>query len=272
VDVSNHQGWIDWDQVRDAGYVFGFAKATEGTYYNDPYFPQNWGEMHRVGMHRGAYHFARPSSGSPDAEASFFLASINHVGGLEPGDMVVLDMEDEKYHTGGPYASAGAWSLGFLDYLEEVLGFPPLIYTGAWYTSSRGMSEEQGLADYPLWLSNYRATIPAPPEPWERISFWQHSDIGQVPGIQGNCDLNIFNGDASRIPLLGKPGHVIPKPPATTYNVGPGILVAMQENQDIPATNEHYLTPDWSEAYGESGSKYVYIASLNRVETFSPDA
>lgn len=270
VDVSNHQGSINWSLVAGAENYFGFAKATEGTYFNDAWFSRNWRHMKEVGMYRGAYHFARPSSALPEQEAAFFLASVNNAGGLEPGDMLVLDMEDEKYWSGGAYGSAGAWSLGFCEYLESAVGFAPIIYTGRWYLDSRTMTQPE-LGKYPLWLAAYQVTMPAPPIPWEAVSFWQFTDSASVPGVRGGCDQNQFNGASDRIPLLGKPGAVVPDAPPPHYSVGSGILDAMRAHGDSPTTNEHYVTPDWSEAFGVMGWRYVYIASLNTVKVFKPE-
>lgn len=272
IDVSNHQGDVDWDAVSASGVHFAFAKATEGNYYNDPYFSDNWKNMHRVALNRGAYHFARPSSATPDQEASFFLASISHAGGLEPGDMLVLDLEDEQYQGGGPYGSAGEWALGFCTYVSEAVGFDPIIYTGKWYIESRHLSVTTDLGRYPLWLAAYQADLPETPAPWPQVSFWQYSDNGRVPGVVGPSDMNVFNGMVDRIPMLGKPDIGIPPDPANPeYNVGPGILDKMTQLHDAPATNEHYVTPDWSEAYGQDGIRYVYVASKNQVYVYYPE-
>lgn len=269
IDVSNHQRHIDWPAVAASGQVFAFMKATEGTYFNDKWFPWNWQRSREAGLNRGAYHFARPSNDLPEAEASFFLASVNNAGGLEPGDMLVLDMEDTNYQGGGPYGNAGAWSLGFCEYIEAAVGFAPVFYWATWYLPTQIQATPE-LSKYPLWLARYQNTLPTAPQPWDQLSFWQYSDEGAVPGVSGHCDMNIFNGSAANIPLLGMPGSLPQEPELPEYAVGPGILDAMQDYGDRPATNEHYLTPDWSEAYGASGRKYVYIASLNRVESYAP--
>ena len=271
IDISNHQGLVNWPEIAGAGMQFGFIKATEGNYYNDWTFPRNWQAMVDVGLARGAYHFARPSTSNPEVEAAFFLASVEHAGGLRAGDMLVLDFEDERYRSGGDYGSAGAWALGFCEYVEDAVGFPPVIYTGPWYIDSRDLADFPDLGRYPLWLAAYQDTMPSAPSPWPVISFWQYSSHGDVPGVYGPCDVNVFNGTADRISLLGKPGIDPVEPPLTRYTVGSGIWAAMDEYHDLPATNEHYVTPDWSEAFGTSGARYVYIASQNRVVRFAPD-
>ena len=96
IDVSHHQGAIDWSQVAGAGTRFAFAKATEGRSYVDPTYATNKAGAALSGVVFGAYHFARPDDTANDAilEADHFV----DVALLEPGDLVpVLDIE----RTGG---------------------------------------------------------------------------------------------------------------------------------------------------------------------------
>ena len=60
------------------------------------------------------------------------------------------------------------------------------------------------------------------------------------------------------------------------YTIGEGIANKMAELGDEPATDEHYYPPgdhwEWSDTYGTSGRRYVYIRSLNRVVVHDPKA
>jgi lysozyme len=134
---------------------------------------------------------------------------------LQPGDLVVLDQEDERAANGGAYGSIANWSLGWLQYVEAVLGFAPLVYTGPWYVNRPGWGPAPAeLAQYGLWLAAYQATMPRPPAPWSFVAIWQHTSSGRVPGIDGDVDLNVFNGPRERLSLYGKPGGVVePEPP-----------------------------------------------------------
>jgi hypothetical protein len=67
IDVSNNNGRIDWDAVAGAGITFAIAKITEGTWFRDGYFAENWAEMKRLGIYRGAYHFAPTTSSTPSS-------------------------------------------------------------------------------------------------------------------------------------------------------------------------------------------------------------
>ena len=64
MDVSSHQQNVDWASAYAAGSRFAYVKATEGGYYTNPYFAQQYNGSARVGMVRGAYHFANPRTSS----------------------------------------------------------------------------------------------------------------------------------------------------------------------------------------------------------------
>lgn len=262
IDVASYQGYPDWEQVAAAGYAFAFTKATEGEEYVNPTFAYNWAESKRVGMIRGAYAFARPGGTDAVAEADFFLDTIDAAGGLETGDILALDLESGS-------GDLGPWTLTFLRRCEERAGFSPIVYTGTWFTSTHNIAAYPELAAYGLWLAAYQEQMPAPPPPWSTLAFWQHSSSGRVPGIVGDVDLNVFNGSADRIALYGKPAPAEPEP--SPFVVGPGILRAMQDHGDAPATDERDHG-DVSEAFGTSGARYTYIKSLNRTYRFDPAA
>ena len=78
-DVSGYQPGVNWTQVKNAGMTFCWSKATEGTYYKNPYFTSQESGAKAAGVYIGAYHFARPSSdpnltgaASADTEAAFW--------------------------------------------------------------------------------------------------------------------------------------------------------------------------------------------------------
>ncbi len=60
LDVSTFQGAISWSEVKSDGFLFAYAKATEGITYIDPDFQTYWSGMKSAGVIRGAYHFFHP--------------------------------------------------------------------------------------------------------------------------------------------------------------------------------------------------------------------
>lgn len=220
IDVSHHQGSVDFKQVAASGQRFAIAKATEGVNYVDPRWLENWRKLRDLDgeIYRGAYHFARPSSvgGERDgrAEALDFCKALKAGGGYLAGALPpALDFEE--------YSESDAkdnipWIRAFIMTVEDELGRSPMIYTGAnIWASEVGNTDE--FVHLPLWLVNYTRRS-EPPRlarmPWGEFTFWQWSGGGQfaygprVPGVRGVVDLNRFNGnedDLAGLAMMNEP-------------------------------------------------------------------
>src|SRR5690349_93936 len=72
IDVSNHQGTVDWEDVASDGVSSAYLKATEGDDFVDKRFAENWSGAASAGIARGAYHFFTLCS-SGAAQAANFL-------------------------------------------------------------------------------------------------------------------------------------------------------------------------------------------------------
>jgi lysozyme len=203
VDASNWQQTVDWAAVAASGRRFAIVKASEDPAYRDPYFGANWRGIKDAGMVRGAYHFARPSQVDPIASVALFAEQIAAVGGLEPGDLVALDLEDADVPAGEQLAG---WALDWLVEAEEMLGVRPLLYSGVWFMEPHGLMTSAILATYPLWLAAYQDEPPPAPPEWETVTIWQYSAHGTVPGINGDADLNQFLGDEAALRAIGFAG------------------------------------------------------------------
>ena len=163
--------------------------------------------MKAAGLVRGAYHFGRPQKGrDPKAEVTEFLARLQACGGLEPGDLVpVLDLE--KHGAAGALGPAQTleWARGWVTELRRRIGRNPIIYTGVfWRETMRNPGDDLGC---PLWLAAYVAKSKLKqfiPIAWqeEGLTLWQHTETGTCPGIEGNCDLNRFDGPRARFDAL----------------------------------------------------------------------
>lgn len=195
-DVSNYQGSIDWDTV--SNYLdFAIVKATEGTGFYDPWFDRNWSEMSRVGVIRGAYHFARPNL-DPIAQADYFLNAVQP----QSGDIqVCLDLEV----TGGLNPPAlWSWVQAFVGEVQNWTGRSPCIYTSPSFWTSQVGNPTDNL-DCPLWIAHWGVTRPTVPRAWSTWTFWQWTSSGSVPGIAGRVDQDRFNGFIDRLYLLTYP-------------------------------------------------------------------
>lgn len=191
IDVSDHQGLIDWEKVRGAGVRFAFIKATEGL--NPPYrkvatFTRNWSGANDAGIIRGAYHYLRPEFDGK-AQADYFLSTVGEIGaGILPP---VLDIEE----TGGLSADkilecAQLW----IDTVTQHYGLTPIIYTYAPFWRDK-LGNTDRFKDHMLWLANTSTTVePQLIGSWPSWDFWQYSFTGRVDGIPKPVDLNIYNG------------------------------------------------------------------------------
>lgn len=204
IDVSNNNGQIDWGAVSRAGIQFAIIKLSEGTWFRDGWFVENWQWAKAFGLIRGAYHFARPSRSTAVAEADYFVDAFGLLGtSLEAGDLVALDLEDE--------AAAGdlsGWALAWLQRVEQRVGFKPLCYTSPGYAVAHQLGARPKIGQYGLWLASWGVPTPPPaPAPWDLVAIHQYAvgPAGSVPGVAGECDLNRYNGPIETLRLYGKP-------------------------------------------------------------------
>ena len=196
IDVSYHQGTIDWPQVAAAGKRFAFVRASAGTLTADTAYGANWGGARAASVSVGSYHYANPDLAINDAsnEASWFLQNAT----IASGDLLpVLDLEVSN---GLDPASLTAWVQTWLGQVAAATGVRPIIYTNPsfWATS---MADTDWFArnGYPvLWIAHWttasQPNVPAGGWAGNGWTFWQHSSTGTVPGISGPVDLDRFNG------------------------------------------------------------------------------
>lgn len=215
IDVSNNNGLIDWKAVAESGIAGAFIKASEGNYFTDRYFARNWHEAKAYGLWRAAYHFARPSFGTTAEQEAYYFLDIVLKEGIETGDGLVIDNEDEKFE---PHLDVTPWVKFFCELTENVVGFPTIHYTGPWYIDTR-IKQPQLLVNNPLWLATYPDVFR--PENWPQsfreVDFWQFSSAGAVPGVSGDCDLNVFRGTIDDLKKYGKPAPQIVTLPTPTW-------------------------------------------------------
>jgi lysozyme len=192
IDVSKYQGMVDWARAKSTGVQFAFARISDGTANPDATFAANWHGMLANGIVRGAYQYFRASV-SPSAQASLVVTSLAMAGGLGSADLpVVLDLETADGQAESTIeTNVRAW----LTAIEAQTGRTPIIYTS---TGTYPISMAT-FAAYPLWVANYGATCPSMPVGWSNWRFWQYSSTGSVNGIQGDVDLDEFDGTLAEL-------------------------------------------------------------------------
>jgi GH25 family lysozyme M1 (1,4-beta-N-acetylmuramidase) len=202
LDVSGWQGNVDWSRVAANGAKFAIVKATEGTYYRNPYFSQQYTGAYNHGIIHGAYHFATPDTSGGAAQADYFVA---HGGGWSsdgrtfPG---MLDIEWNPYGGmcyGKSQTAMTAWILAFSNEYHRKTTRWPLIYTAnAWWATCVGRTGDFSSTN-PLVLACYCSSPGTFPYNWPWQTIWQWADHGVFPGDQDR-----FNGDMTRVRALAQ--------------------------------------------------------------------
>ncbi len=187
IDVSHHQGDIDWSKLRHATINqypirFVFVKATEGTDYLDENFNENFFQAKENNFIRGAYHYFLPSKPALE-QARYFLKQVH----LEEGDLPpVLDFEEHGNLTALQIKNE---ALTWLKTVEKKTKTKPIIYTN--YDFKKNFLNDSSFNEYPYWIAHYYVDTLQYKGKWR---FWQHTDHGTLYGINGAVDLNIYNG------------------------------------------------------------------------------
>ena len=186
IDISHYQGDINWkmlEQTRQGQFPvqFIFMKATEGGDYSDKRFVANFDSAKAHGFIRGAYHFYNPKT-DVNKQADFFINSVK----LEPGDLPpVLDIEKKGKDMKKLQADLKHW----LRRIEDHYGVKPIIYAS--YKFKTKYLNDSVFNSYPYWIAHYYVDSVQYKGDWK---FWQHTDVGTLPGIKEQVDLNVFNG------------------------------------------------------------------------------
>ena len=203
IDISSYQGSINWASV--APHVdFSYAKATEGTSYTNPDFPNQYQGPSRHGVIRGAYHFAIPGNSSGQAQADFF---IEHGGGWTSDGRTLPGALDIEYNPYGgecyglTRSQMVSWVWNFVhEYAYKEHAYPVIYTTTDWWSTCTGNYAGFGTYDR-LWIARYAAGAGPLPHGWGSYTFWQYAASGKLPG-----DQDVFNGAYPKLKALATNG------------------------------------------------------------------
>lgn len=215
IDVSSYQGEIDFKKVKEDGIEVVYIKASEGTYYIDPYLERNYKMAKENGLKVGLYHYvvARTEE-QARREAQFFVARAS---GKNLDCKLAMDFESFGNLTKSEINRIG---LVFLKEVERLSGKKAILYSNA-YTASNIWDGEN--TNYPLWVAEYEVERPVNSGTWDSWAGWQYTDVGEVRGINGYVDRDkftkkVFLDDTSVVPPINPPeegGGTDPTPEKT---------------------------------------------------------
>ncbi|NYG59265.1 lysozyme [Nocardioides daedukensis] len=180
IDVSQHQGDIDWERVAADGVEFAYLKATEGSGFSDPRFVSNARAAKAAGIEVGAYHYYTLCA-APEPQAAHFVSTITGATDLAP--VVDLELIGNCDPPPDPVLLQKQVQR-FIALVEEASEERVVVYFHPGFEAFYSMVAE---FDRPLWVRRV-GTVP-PPGEWH---IWQRNDRGTVDGIDGPVDLNLM--------------------------------------------------------------------------------
>ncbi len=197
IDVSKHQGEINWRKVagEDIDYTFiraGFRGSSEGKLVEDEYFQDNIEGALDNGIDVGVYFYTQAMTvEEAEEEAEFVIDLIEDYDVTYP---VVLDLEESTSSsartanmTQEEYTKA---AIAFCEKIKEA-GYTPMIYGNL--KTFMIMLDLKQLEDYEKWFAYYDTPVYFP----YAFSIWQYSSKGSIEGIKGDVDLNVCMKDFS---------------------------------------------------------------------------
>lgn len=179
IDVSAHNGEIDFDKVKADGVKFVYIKATEGGTFKDKRFVENVAKAHKAGLKVGAYHFFR-------FDTPGYIQGLNFVNSLKdrPLDLpAVIDIEEFT----NPNFQATHLVMDRLTEMSDHLESRG--YRVMFYTNKKGYARfiKGRLEGHPLWICSL-GSLPSD----LGCDLWQATHHGRVNGINSDVDINVF--------------------------------------------------------------------------------
>ncbi len=216
IDVSTHQGTVDWDEVAGAGLSFAIVKATQGRSeataglrnFTDSKFKRNITEAHRIGLRVGVYHYLTAQTVSEAMEeADYFLSVITpykHLIDL----WAVVDVES-KYLPKDKTLLTQIVNTFCSRLVTAELA--PMVYTNPDYLKHR----LNDISYWPLWLALWRSKTNVPKiADYPSMKLWQWGGE-KINGISGNVDANFAIVDLPEVKEVPAPAPVQKPKPVT---------------------------------------------------------
>lgn len=181
IDISGHNGSVDFAKAKADSIDFVYIKATEGIDFCDVMFARNCKGAKAAGLKVGAYHFFR--FGTPGhLQAYHFLSTV---GQYDLDLPLAIDVEDWYNDEGVDDSEVREQLRVMVDALASN-GMRVMIYTNK---EGYGRFVDSFFPDVDLWICSLGAKPPT--GDW---AVWQHSHCGKVSGIETPVDVDAFCG------------------------------------------------------------------------------
>lgn len=193
IDVSSHQGSVNWQSVASAGVKFAFVRLgyrgyEAGNLQNDVYVDLNLKGAREAGIAVGAYFFSQAVSAEEAKEEAQFALRI--LDGFSLDLPLVYDWEyvsDTARTAKVDKKTLTDCTLAFCSEVEKA-GYRPMVYFNS---AQVKMLDMEQVEKYPWWLAKYDMEQEFPC----RVDLWQYTNQGILPGITGNVDIDLMFTD-----------------------------------------------------------------------------
>jgi lysozyme len=193
VDVSSHEGDIDWTALAASSVAFAYIKATEGGDFRDRRFQDNWDGAKAAGMPRGAYHFLTQCRSGAEQAANFIRTVPREAGALPPA----VDAEHMgPCSSGQTVADIRGELVAFMDAVEAHYGKRPIVYVTYEFHQAH-LDGHAGTEHF--WVRSLFLPPSIQKQSW---LFWQFHNRGFRPGISGPVDLDAFRGSTADLAAI----------------------------------------------------------------------
>lgn len=189
IDISHHQGKIDWSSVKEWNnheIKFVYIKATEGATYQDSRYDYNIRQAQKHGFLVGSYHYFRTTSSVEEQFNNFKSATYNQTQDLIP----LIDIEERKNWDDLEFDKN---LKHFLELVEEEFNQKPMIYTVNTFYNKYLHGK---YTNYHFLIGRYGSK-----EPWMKDgsnwTIWQFSESGKIDGIDKSVDIDVVNSKYS---------------------------------------------------------------------------
>lgn len=191
IDVSSHNGEIDWNKVKESGVDgamirLGYRGYGDATIVEDECFQKNIAGAKNAGLKVGVYFFSQATTPEEAIEEAEYVTE--KIWGRGVSLPVAFDMEpfmgNERF-LNHDIKSKTEMADAFLKVTSK-FGYEPILYGNpTWLTNDVDISK---LTEYPIWLAHYTYSTEWP----YMFRMWQFTSQGRVNGISGDVDLNII--------------------------------------------------------------------------------
>ena len=192
IDVSKHQGEIDWEKVKTSDVKFAMIRAayrgyTEGNISEDVQFLNNIKGAYKNGIKVGLYFYSSAINEKEAIEEANYVLNLIKKYNLQSYITypITIDIEDfegtRNYHLSKEERTNIVKA--FCDTIKNA-GYKPMVYSYTYFLENK--LDMNKLTKYDTWIADYYGNN------WYKRPFtiWQYTDKGNINGINGNVDLN----------------------------------------------------------------------------------